>query len=49
VQVLTSIGVALYPDYASMAKKLVHCADLVMYVAKNAAKNGWWLVWDGDA
>ncbi|CDH45090.1 putative Diguanylate cyclase [Candidatus Contendobacter odensis Run_B_J11] len=47
-QVSTSIGVALYPDHASTAKELVHCADLAMYAAKNAGKNGWRL-WDGDA
>ncbi len=47
-QVSTSIGVALYPDHASTAKDLVRCADLAMYAAKNAGKNGWRL-WDGDA
>ena len=46
-QISTSIGIALYPDHASTAKELVHCADLAMYAAKNAGKNGWRL-WDDD-
>lgn len=40
-QVSTSIGIALYPDHASTAKELVHCADLAMYAAKQAGKNDW--------
>lgn len=44
-QVSTSIGIALYPDHASVAKQLVHCADQAMYAAKQAGKNGWRL-WD---
>ena len=46
-QISTSIGVALYPDHASTAKELVHCADLAMYAAKNAGKNRWRL-WDSE-
>ena len=46
-QVSASIGVALYPDHATSAKDLAHRADLAMYAAKQAGKNGWRL-WDGD-
>lgn len=34
-----SIGVALFPQHAEDAKTLVRCADMAMYVAKNAGKN----------
>ncbi|NJM13745.1 MAG: diguanylate cyclase [Synechococcaceae cyanobacterium SM1_2_3] len=40
-QISTSIGIALYPDHAHTAKELAHCADLAMYAAKQAGKNGW--------
>jgi diguanylate cyclase (GGDEF)-like protein/PAS domain S-box-containing protein len=40
-QVSVSIGIALYPDHARTAKELAHCADLAMYAAKQAGKNGW--------
>lgn len=35
-----SIGVALFPDHASSKTDLVEAADLAMYVAKKAHKNG---------
>ena len=47
-RISTSIGIALYPDHASSAKDLAHCADLAMYAAKQAGKSGWRL-WDGVA
>lgn len=46
-RVSTSIGIALYPDHAGTAKDMAHCADLAMYGAKQAGKNGWRL-WDGQ-
>lgn len=46
-QVSTSIGIAFYPDHASTAKELAHHADLAMYAAKQAGKNGWRL-WDDN-
>ena len=46
-QVSASIGIALYPDHASTARELAHRADLAMYAAKQAGKNGWRL-WDGE-
>jgi diguanylate cyclase (GGDEF)-like protein/PAS domain S-box-containing protein len=45
--VSTSIGIAFYPDHAATARELAHHADLAMYAAKQAGKNGWRL-W-GDA
>jgi diguanylate cyclase (GGDEF)-like protein/PAS domain S-box-containing protein len=45
-RVSASIGIALYPHHASTAKELAHRADLAMYAAKLAGKNGWRL-WDG--
>mgnify|MGYP000984610847 CR=1 FL=1 len=45
-RVSASIGIALYPDHASTAKELAHRADLAMYAAKLAGKNGWCL-WEG--
>jgi len=48
-RVSASIGVALYPDHASTAGDLAHRADLAMYAAKQAGKNGWRLWDDGDA
>jgi diguanylate cyclase (GGDEF)-like protein/PAS domain S-box-containing protein len=47
-RVSTSIGVALYPDHAGTARELAHRADLAMYAAKQAGKNGWRL-WNSDA
>ncbi len=44
-RVSASIGIALYPDHASTARELAHRADLAMYAAKQAGKNGWRL-WD---
>gem|GEM_PF-1303511 len=44
-QVSTSIGIAFYPDHAATARELAHRADLAMYAAKQAGKNGWRL-WD---
>ncbi len=40
-QVSTSIGIAFYPDHATTARELAHRADLAMYAAKQAGKNGW--------
>ncbi len=37
--VTVSIGVALYPEDASTAGALLHCADIAMYRAKGAGKN----------
>jgi len=34
-----SIGICLYPDYASNADKLINNADIAMYDAKNSGKN----------
>ena len=34
-----SIGICLYPDYASNADKLINNADIAMYNAKNNGKN----------
>ena len=36
-----SIGYALCPDHASSAQDLLRMADLAMYAAKKAGKNGW--------
>jgi diguanylate cyclase (GGDEF)-like protein/PAS domain S-box-containing protein len=36
-----SIGYALYPSHASDAQDLLRRADLAMYAAKKAGKNGW--------
>ena len=47
-RVSASIGIALYPDHASTTKELVHRADLAMYAAKQAGKNGWRL-WNNQA
>ncbi|MDG4595200.1 MAG: diguanylate cyclase [Candidatus Contendobacter sp.] len=47
-RVSVSIGIALYPDHASTAKELAHRADLAMYAAKQAGKNGWRL-WEGGS
>jgi diguanylate cyclase (GGDEF)-like protein len=47
-RVSASIGIALYPDHASTTRELTHRADLAMYAAKQAGKNGWRL-WDEDA
>ena len=46
VRVSTSIGIAFYPDHATTASELAHHADLAMYAAKQAGKNGWRL-WNG--
>lgn len=34
-----SIGICLYPDYADTADRLISCADIAMYDAKNNGKN----------
>jgi diguanylate cyclase (GGDEF)-like protein/PAS domain S-box-containing protein len=39
IQISASIGVALYPLHADTAERLVQCADMAMYDAKNAGKN----------
>ena len=36
-----SIGIALFPDHAEEADKLVGMADAAMYVVKNSGKNGY--------
>ncbi|MDP1606756.1 MAG: EAL domain-containing protein [Rhodocyclaceae bacterium] len=42
----TSLGIAIYPDHAATLTDLVICADVAMYRAKGAGKNGWRL-YDG--
>ena len=39
VSISGSVGVALYPQHADTAETLVRCADIAMYMAKNAGKN----------
>jgi len=36
-----SVGMAVYPEHAANADDLIVCADLAMYQAKRAGKNGW--------
>jgi diguanylate cyclase (GGDEF)-like protein len=36
-----SVGLAVYPAHAVNADDLIVCADLAMYQAKRAGKNGW--------
>ncbi|GEO80512.1 hypothetical protein ROR02_06430 [Pararhodospirillum oryzae] len=40
VSVSSSIGIALYPDHATTEVMLCQCADLAMYAAKRAGRDG---------
>lgn len=37
--VYASVGIALYPENATTAEELIHCADLAMYQAKGNGRN----------
>lgn len=39
LEISASIGVAIYPDHADNAQRLVDCADLAMYYAKAEGRN----------
>ena len=41
LRMTTSLGVAIYPDHATNLADLVMRADMAMYQAKAAGKNGW--------
>lgn len=41
LQVMASIGIAVYPTDADSAGGLLHCADLAMYQAKQKGKSGY--------
>lgn len=43
LRVTLSLGVAVFPDHAQTLPDLVVAADVAMYQAKNAGKNGWHL------
>lgn len=48
LRITASLGIAVFPDHASSLAELVAAADLAMYQAKSAGKNGWRL-FDGKA
>jgi diguanylate cyclase (GGDEF)-like protein len=39
LEVGARIGIALYPDHASEASRLMQCADIAMYLAKQKPDN----------
>ncbi|MCX7898395.1 MAG: EAL domain-containing protein, partial [Rhodocyclaceae bacterium] len=48
LRITASMGIATFPQHADTMPDLVAAADLAMYQAKNAGKNGWRL-YDGKA
>lgn len=48
LRITASLGIAVFPEQAASLADLVAAADLAMYQAKNAGKNGWRL-FDGKA
>lgn len=46
LRITASLGIAVFPDHGNNLAELVAAADLAMYHAKNAGKNGWRL-YDG--
>ncbi|TSE19273.1 Phytochrome-like protein cph2 [Tepidimonas alkaliphilus] len=47
LRITASLGIAVFPDHAGSLAELVAAADLAMYHAKSAGKNGWRL-YDGQ-
>lgn len=47
LRITASLGIAVFPDHGTSLAELVAAADLAMYHAKNAGKNGWRL-YDGQ-
>ncbi|ATE60660.1 diguanylate cyclase domain-containing protein [Thauera sinica] len=45
----TSIGIGVYPDHASDVETLIRCADIAMYDAKQAGRNGYRFFIAGNA
>lgn len=41
LRITASLGIAVYPDHGGSLAELVAAADLAMYHAKSAGKNGW--------
>ncbi len=47
LRITASLGIAVFPDHADSLAELVAAADMAMYHAKSAGKNGWRL-YDGQ-
>ncbi|TAH53101.1 MAG: diguanylate cyclase [Betaproteobacteria bacterium] len=48
IRIGTSIGIAIYPDHGDDADTLIRCADIAMYDAKQAGRNGYRFFADGE-
>lgn len=49
IRIGTSIGISIYPDHGEDAETLIRCADIAMYEAKQAGRNGYRFFADDDA
>lgn len=44
----TSVGIAIFPDHATDPETLLRCADIAMYDAKQAGRNGYRFFTEGE-